>query len=254
MKIAVIGSGNIATFFSVKLFQAGHCITQVLSKHENNALKLAQKVNAKAETNPMHLDQNAEVYLLAVNDDAIHQYIDHPILKNKLVLYSSGAVSLHEVKEISSQIACLWPVYSIQKENLPDHTEVPLVINHSDAVDSNTILHIANAISKLHYTLSDKQKKTAHLGAVIANNFSNHLFTLSKQMLLNEDIPFDVLLPLIINTTSKLEISPPEKNQSGPAIRHDETTLKHHLELLENNEILKKIYSLLTESIQKYYR
>ena len=254
MKIAVIGSGNVATFFSHKLYEAGHRITQVLSKNAEHASRLASQFKAEYETNPDHLHAYSDIYLLAVNDDALPDYLDHPILKNKIVIYSSGAIGLTELSGLSLQLACIWPVYSIQKENLPKHDHVPLVINHTKDVDANVIEQIASAISKSQYKLSDEQKKTVHLGAVIANNFTNHLYTLSNQLLEQQQIPFDLLLPIIQNTTEKLQHSSPEKNQSGPAIRHDKITIGHHLEQLRHDELLKKIYTSLTESIQKYYR
>jgi predicted short-subunit dehydrogenase-like oxidoreductase (DUF2520 family) len=254
MKIAVIGSGHIATFFSVKLAEAGHQITQVLSKHKVNALKLAERVDAHAETNPSLLHADSDVYLLAVNDDAIRHYLNHPVLKNKLVIYTSGALGLDELVQLSSKLACIWPVYSIQMDNLPMHDQVPMVITHTPAVDIETVQNICNVLSTSHYVLNDQQKRTVHLGAVIANNFTNHLFTLSEKLLQQDGISFDLLRPLIENTTDKLKTSPPYKNQSGPAIRHDQTTIQHHLDLLKEDETLKTIYLQLTESIQKYYR
>lgn len=254
MKIAVIGSGHIATFFSVKLAEAGHQIIQVLSKHKMNALKLAERVNAYAEINPSLLHPDSDVYLLAVNDDAITHYFNHPILQDKLVIYTSGALALGELQKVSTKLACIWPVYSIQKENLPTHHQVPLVITHTPEVNIDSILNVINDISTSHFFLDDQKKRTVHLGAVIANNFTNHLFTLSEKLLQQDGISFDLLRPLIENTTDKIRNSPPEKNQSGPAIRHDQTTIQHHLDLLKDDETLKTIYLRLTESIQKYYR
>ena len=38
---------------------------------------------------------------------------------------------------------------------------------------------------------------------------------------------------------------------TGPAIRHDQETIKKHIELLKEHPHIQKIYQLLTESIQQ---
>jgi hypothetical protein len=41
--------------------------------------------------------------------------------------------------------------------------------------------------------------------------------------------------------------------QTGPAIRGDTTTIKAHLELIENKPEIHKLYQYITKSIQKHH-
>jgi hypothetical protein len=74
---------------------------------------------------------------------------------------------------------------------------------------------------------------------------------LSEDLLHREQIPFELILPLIEHTTQKLHQTPPHQNQTGPAIRHDEKTMQKHLMLLQKDKQMSTIYKLLSNSIQK---
>ena len=96
---------------------------------------------------------------------------------------------------------------------------------------------------------SDKRLKT-HVAAVIVSNFTNHLYKLAEDYCKKEGIEFNQLIPLIEETAQRLKTISPSKTQTGPAVRHDDLTIKQHLALLEKYPPLKKIYQLMTESIQ----
>ena len=86
------------------------------------------------------------------------------------------------------------------------------------------------------------------MSAVFVNNFTNHLFKIGHDICTENNIPFQILQPLIQETVTKLETLSPEQAQTGPAIRNDKTTIKNHLELL--NEHQQNIYKTITKSIQ----
>jgi predicted short-subunit dehydrogenase-like oxidoreductase (DUF2520 family) len=109
---------------------------------------------------------------------------------------------------------------------------------------------LSRCITSSIYSLTDEHKIIAHLAAVYANNFTNHLFTISQSILQENQIPFTLLIPLIENTIDKLHYSEPDKLQTGPAIRHDQVTIEKHLKILSSHDMRKAIYALLTRSIQ----
>ena len=61
-------------------------------------------------------------------------------------------------------------------------------------------------------------------------------------------MPFEILHPLIQETSEKIKTLSPEKAQTGPAIRKDEETIKNHLNLLHKEQ--QVIYKLITQSIE----
>jgi hypothetical protein len=75
------------------------------------------------------------------------------------------------------------------------------------------------------------------------------MYHLSSEILLQEDIPFSVLRPLIEETAAKVGEMAPAQAQTGPAVRHDEKVMRNHL-LLIGDQRIKEIYSLISNSIQ----
>lgn len=90
-----------------------------------------------------------------------------------------------------------------------------------------------------------------HVAAVLVSNFTNHLYALAQEYCKKEGLDFKQLLPLIEETALRIKDISPKQAQTGPAIRHDKETIEKHLELLNDYPGLKKIYLLLTESIQQ---
>ena len=64
-------------------------------------------------------------------------------------------------------------------------------------------------------------------------------------------LPFDILKPLIAETTAKIMVLSPSEAQTGPAKRKDQQTIDGHLSLLKD-EKQNAIYTLLTQSIQQH--
>lgn len=74
------------------------------------------------------------------------------------------------------------------------------------------------------------------------------MYKIGNDICKEHQVPFDILLPLIKETASKIETLSPEKAQTGPAIRNDKKTIKNHLDLLNIEQ--QKIYKMITKSIQ----
>jgi hypothetical protein len=65
---------------------------------------------------------------------------------------------------------------------------------------------------------------------------------------MQNNIPFEILHPLIEETANKIKTLSPIEAQTGPAKRNDTETINAHLNFL-SNETNKEIYKLLTKSI-----
>ncbi len=249
MKIVIVGSGNIASFFAKKLY-IKHDIIQIISKNINHAKQLANQYHCQYANQIEQIHQDADVIIFALKDDVLLHIAHSYSFQNKLVIHTAGSIHLDEIKNISNQIACIWCVYSIQKEMLPLNDSVPIVINANNEASLQNVNIIAQSISQNIFHFNDKQKSFLHLAAVFANNFTNHLYSLSQQICEEQKMDFDVLKPLIQNTAEKIKQANPAQIQTGPAIRHDQQTMNKHLQLLQT-ETLKKIYHLLSFSIQQ---
>ena len=91
-----------------------------------------------------------------------------------------------------------------------------------------------------------------HIAAVFVNNFTNHLFKISADILQKQQLPFDVLLPLIEETVNKIRSNAPDVMQTGPAVRGDDATVAKHLDFLEKHTPqYSLIYKILSVGINQ---
>ena len=56
-------------------------------------------------------------------------------------------------------------------------------------------------------------------------------------------------MPIIKNTTDRLNFDNPKNMQTGPAIRQDLETIARHRELLKKHPHLLSMYNFMTDSI-----
>lgn len=252
MRIVFIGSGNIAHFFIPRLQRKGHDIVQVYSPTLAHGQSLASLCSIAQVTDKLtEIVTDAEVYVLAIKDDALSLVAKQLNFEGKVVIHCAGAVSLDAIANISTQRAVIWALYSIKKTNLPQDSKVPLIVE----ANGTTALEVATALA---YDISDVvlqtdfvQRQMLHLNAVFVNNFTNHLLTIAQKIGEEYQLPFDVLHPIISQTLEQIKSTMPAEMQTGPAIRHDSETIKKHLALLTNHPEWQQVYADISKSIQQ---
>ena len=248
MQIVIIGTGNTATVLGRKLKAAGHIIVQVYGRNEKAANELALELNAGAVSQLAGINRGADIYLLAVSDSAIPEISKElGSLQKGIIAHTAGSVS-KSVLNISPHYGIFYPLQSLRKESshLP---QIPIIIDANDKETLDTLENLAGTISDNVVKADDEQRKKLHLSAVFVNNFVNYLYWMAQEYCDEEEINFELLLPLIKETAMRIENFHPSNAQTGPAFRHDAVTIKKHEELLENYSHLRKIYTLFTESI-----
>ena len=90
------------------------------------------------------------------------------------------------------------------------------------------------------------------MAAIFVNNFTNHLYTIGKDILKSKKISFDIFYSIIKETTEKIIAIGPEESQTGPAKRGDKKTIEEHKKILGNKEY-NKLYLIITRLIEKKY-
>ena len=118
----------------------------------------------------------------------------------------------------------------------------------------DTLTELAVSIGSKVYYLSSNKRRAVHVAAVFANNFTNYLYGISKQIMDREKLPFDMLLPLMQETLNKAKDNDPREIQTGPARRSDFKTVEEHLKYLASREYLREVYLVLSESILSQYK
>lgn len=251
MYIVIIGSGNVAAVLGRKLQAAGHKIVQVVSRNASAASELAYEWDTESANYMSLLNRNADVYIIAVSDNAIEEIAADLKLPDKVVAHTAGSVSKDILKNVTNHYGVFYPLQSIRKEvsHLPD---IPVFYEGSDEKAITVLKKLAESISyKQPVAAGSEDRMKLHVAAVVVNNFTNHLYALAEQYCKKERIDFRQLLPLIEETVDRLKTNSAADTLTGPAIRSDQPTIQKHLEILKDHPHLQKIYQVMTESIQQ---
>ena len=253
-KITLIGSGKTATSLGKALLLAGHEIMQVWSRSEANAKELANKLNATSTVDLSAISDTAYIYIIAVKDDAIAEVAERLKVGNKIVAHTSGIKSKELLTDVSHNYGIFYPFVSMTKDSLVDFKKALLMIEGSNEGTVAVLNSLAHSISDNVKQVEEYQRQSLHLAAVFAHNFTNHMYTISEKILADKGLKFDDLRPLIAAHIANVQYLSPATLQTGPAIRHDSTTIDTHLHLLNSNPEFKQLYLAMTEAIQSWHK
>lgn len=252
MKIVIVGAGNVATHLAKALNKIDEVkVTQIWSNHYQNALQLANDVNAIAIENLADIDHEADICLIAIKDDVIAATIEKLRGFKGLVAHTCGAVPLAVFDNEFSQYGVFYPLQTFSKQKDINFNDVPICLEANTAEGLTLLKNIAVKLSTRVSVIDSEKRKILHLAAVFACNFTNHLYALADEVLKANDLDFDILRPLIVETANKVQNELPLAVQTGPAIRNDVDTMLGHEKLLEKQPALLTIYKTLSESIKK---
>nr|WP_243749169.1 Rossmann-like and DUF2520 domain-containing protein [Mucilaginibacter agri] len=247
----MIGSGNVSTHLSAALKNAGHRIMQVYSPNIGHASLLAYHVSAEPTDDISTINAETDLYIIAVKDDAIEGIARQLAVHGKFIVHTSGATSLDVLKSVTPLAGVFYPLQTFSKDKELDFRSVPLCIEGATEVITSQLVELGQTISNNIYRVDSEQRKILHLSAVFACNFPNYLYHVAQNLLAEHQLDFNLLRPLIMETAEKVQHRFPASVQTGPAVRNDQQTMAAHLQLLDNDVFLQKLYQLLSEGVTK---
>lgn len=247
MDVVMIGSGNVATVLARKVKAAGHHIVQVVGRNAQRVAELASEMGCKAG-DFSHIDNSADIYIIAIADSALHTIGSKISLANRLVVHTAGAVSKDVLATVSSNYGVMYPLQSLRMER-PQLPEIPFLVDGNNAASLATIMDFAGSVSNNVQKSTDTDRLKLHVAAVVVSNFTNHLYAHAQDFCEKEQVAFSSLQPLIEETANRMRQVAPKELQTGPAIRNDVFTLDRHLKTLAAHPKLKYLYIKLTDSI-----
>lgn len=245
----MIGAGNVATNMGKALLRAGHCIPQVYSRTPASATALATALRCKAVCRIEDVCRDADIYVIAVKDTVIETVATslRSHCPGTLLIHTAGSVPLGVLGGAESRSGVVYPLQTFSTEREVDFSSIPCFIEASNAATLQAVASMARSISGNVSEMRSERRKTLHLAAVFACNFTNHCYTLAAKVLEKQGIPFSAMLPLIDETARKVHDMPPAEAQTGPAARNDTTVMEAHLNMLDSKA--RAVYKLLSESI-----
>jgi predicted short-subunit dehydrogenase-like oxidoreductase (DUF2520 family) len=248
--IVIIGSGNVATHLGTAFIKGGFKVDIVYSRNAQQASTLASQLGAIPYTQLELLPTHADLYLIAVKDSAIEEVASKLPLVNGLVVHTSGTTAL-SVLHKHKRAGVFYPLQSLSKNTPVLMNDIPVLLETTIADDMQQLEVLAQKCGAQTLQVTSENRQTVHVAAVFANNFSNYLYVVAEQILATKDIPIDILKPLILETSRKIQEHKPSEVQTGPATRNDIPTMEMHLKLLEPMPQFKQLYELLSKGIQE---
>ena len=256
MKIVLLGAGNVGVHLGKHLFHLGYTIPVVYSRNIATANALALQINALAVNTLDAIPTNADLYLLAVADNAILKLANALAMRGinrGLVVHTSGGTPTEPLGAFFHNFGSFYPLQSFSKEKIPDWSSIPICIHANTTAGIQLLEQIAQKCSPHVHLINDEQRAALHVAAVFVNNFTNHLYHIGETITKNYQVDFNLLKPLINETVVKIAQHTPRSMQTGPAKRNDTKTIEKHLNMLHNHPDWQHLYKILTQSIQDLY-
>lgn len=254
-KIGIVGAGNVGIHLAIAF--SGNAENDVfLFSRSNIEKQFSDRLKGVTLVHDLSFTkEQAEIVLLAVSDQSIEGLSNEYKDSETLLLHTSGSISLDSImRHKKDQCGVLYPLQSFSLRRNLEYSKIPFLIEASDSKNLSRIRNLVSSIDAQCTEVDSADRKKIHLSAVIVNNFVNHMYTLGSEYLTKNNLPFDLLFPLINETASRLADDVPAKLQTGPARRGDISVIQEHLKLLENHPQLHNLYKTFSDSIANFHR
>lgn len=249
--LCILGCGNLGTHLVQALYHAGYPILQLYSRTVESATALSNLVgNAPFTTDLSQLTLSADLYICALKDSVLHEVLTKTPLKGKRIVHTAGSMPMSLLSEFTTDGGVFYPMQSFSKAKPVDFSVIPIFVEATNEEMKRILMEMAGRVSSSVNTLTSEERKQLHLAAVFASNFSNHMYAIAQEQLAKLGLPFEVLLPLIDESCSKIHTLPPVEAQTGPAVRYDLNVINEQKERIDN-PLQKMIYELVSQSIHE---
>lgn len=249
MKIAIVGTGNVATQLTKQCLYL-NIEVEIRARHRHNTI-FSEITHAIDHP----ISKDTDLVLLCISDETISSVCSMLNLegKNTVLAHTSGATPMDALHHpYCGSVGVLYPLQTIRKNATVEWKNIPICITANDDNALYTIKSLAQKLSRRVEEITDDQRAILHLSAVITNNFFNHLCVLASDLLKKNDLDFSLLSSLLSESIAKVTANPPDFTQTGPAKRNDLVTIARHRKLIEDDPALLYVYNSLTQSIQNH--
>lgn len=229
--IAIIGRGNVAT-------------------HLQKALRPYADVSMINPHTLEGLPEHPDITVISVSDSAIREVAER-LSKHDcgILAHTSGTTPMSVLDGCAGQTGVFYPLQTFSKDVPLDYRHIPFFIEASTQATEKKLMDLARKVSDKVYYASSSRRKGLHIASVFACNFVNHMWSIADNLLYELDLDITVLQPLIEETIRKAMTNSPQSVQTGPAVRGDETTIREHLDMLEDKPEIRELYKKISTSI-----
>ena len=249
--IVILGAGNVAFHLTRALIENTCNVRQIFNRTLEHAREIGE-ANRISYTDKISEIEKADIYIIASADSGIEEFSHYIPYDDVLVVHTSGSSPMSVLKG-DYRKGVFYPLQTFSKERTMRYDNIPFFIEAENSEDLKKLNELGNRISNEVHELNFASRMQVHMTGVWANNFVNHLYYIAGNICEQNNVPFDVLLPLIQETANKVIEINPKDAQTGPAKRGDQVIIDRHLEALQNDSRLLQIYQIMTDSIKRVY-
>ncbi|HEY5510449.1 MAG TPA: DUF2520 domain-containing protein [Prolixibacteraceae bacterium] len=250
MRIVLFGTGNLATRLGIALRAKNADIVQVYGRTCSGASILAEKLGCSFSTSLKEIDTSAELLILAVSDEAIAEIASNIPVGNRLIVHTAGSIEMDVLAPYSDNYGVFYPLQTLSRDREVDFSHVPVCIEANHSFNLEKLNQLASLLSDTVVRIDSDQRRQLHLAAVFVCNFVNHFYSIGEQLMLEQQLDFDLLKPIIQETAAKVLQHSPQSVQTGPAVRDDKTVMNQHLKMLSDHPEWQNLYSLISKNIK----
>ena len=249
--IVILGAGNVAFHLTRALIENTCNVRQIFNRTLEHAREIGE-ANRISYTDKISEIEKADIYIIASADSGIEEFSHYIPYDDVLVVHTSGSSPMSVLKG-DYRKGVFYPLQTFSKERTMRYDNIPFFVEAENPEDLKKLNELGNRISNEVHELNFASRMQVHMTGVWANNFVNHLYYIAGNICEQNNVPFDVLLPLIQETANKVIEMNPKDAQTGPAKRGDQVIIDRHLEALQNDSRLLQIYQIMTDSIKRVY-
>lgn len=246
----VYGAGNVAYSLVPALVEAvGAARVEVYSRGEASAAGLGAECGVAWHSGAWMPGAEYDVCVVAVPDAAVRASVEGLGRAGRLVVHTSGSVSLVSLREGGGGV--MYPLQSFSRGERCDIRSVPLYVEGQDEATSQRVRAFAMLLSDRVRALESVGRERLHIGGVIINNFVYRLLVMVDALVaMSPEVDIRDYEVLLTTTIARGLSGDGGVRQTGPARRGDWATIAKHLQRIQQeNPALLGPYIALTESI-----
>lgn len=249
--IAFVGSGNVATHLAKVFFNTNIKIVGFYGRNLKSAKTLADQFKTVYGRLEEIKACSADLIIVSVPDKAMEEVLKFVPTCNAILAHTSGSIPLSTLDHFTDHPAVFYPLQTFSKAKMINFSEVPIMLEAKVESDLIKLEKLASDVSAKVFRINSDQRKKIHIAAIFSSNFTNYLFQISEDLLRREEVPFEVIWPLIDETVNKIKELPPFEAQTGPSVRRDMETINSHINDLKEIPEYQEIYKLFSNHIIK---
>ena len=247
LHITLFGGGNVATHLAKNLLTLPDVrLQQIYNRHLDAIKAFEQDTEIIDELSQL---KPADMFILALKDDAIVPFSKKLQAFDTLTVHTSGSVAMTDLQTRRKGVLYPFQTFSKDKPDI-DFSNIPILIEAENDTDLLLLKNLGNLLSKNVQIVDSEQRKALHIAGVFAANFVNYMYRQAAELLQDNQLSFDLLKPLILETAQKVQTLSPIEAQTGPASRGDYKTIRKHLDFLKTGSKYE-LYKYLSELILK---